>query len=68
VALDQTAMNGRRFPPPWTVEEQEACFVVRATTTDSSLPMSISRISPAGTRRPSCFLKGRGAPDRGEYR
>ena len=19
----------RRFPPPWTVEEQEACFVVR---------------------------------------
>jgi hypothetical protein len=24
------AMNGgRRFPPPWSVEEQEACFVVR---------------------------------------
>ena len=22
-------MNGRRFPPPWSVEEQEACFVVR---------------------------------------
>jgi hypothetical protein len=19
----------RRFPPPWTVEQQEACFVVR---------------------------------------
>jgi hypothetical protein len=19
----------RRFPPPWSVEEQEACFVVR---------------------------------------
>jgi len=29
VALDQTAMNARRFPPPWTVEEQEACFVMR---------------------------------------
>ena len=22
-------MNGQRFPPPWSVEEQEACFVVR---------------------------------------
>ena len=22
-------MNGRRFPPPWSVEELEACFVVR---------------------------------------
>jgi hypothetical protein len=22
-------MTERRFPPPWSVEEQEACFVVR---------------------------------------
>jgi hypothetical protein len=22
-------MPARRFPPPWTVEEQAACFVVR---------------------------------------
>ena len=22
-------MPNRRFPPPWTVEEQPACFVVR---------------------------------------
>jgi hypothetical protein len=22
-------MAHRRFPPPWSVEEQEACFVVR---------------------------------------
>jgi len=22
-------MPARRFPPPWTVEEQDACFVVR---------------------------------------
>jgi hypothetical protein len=22
-------MPARRFPPPWTVEEQSACFVVR---------------------------------------
>jgi hypothetical protein len=23
------ALTARRFPPPWSVEEQEACFVVR---------------------------------------
>jgi hypothetical protein len=23
------AMTGRRLPPPWSVEEQQACFVVR---------------------------------------
>jgi hypothetical protein len=22
-------MSSRRFPPPWTVEESDACFVVR---------------------------------------
>jgi len=22
-------MPARRFPPPWSVEEQEACYVVR---------------------------------------
>jgi hypothetical protein len=22
-------MTQRRFPPPWSVEEQDACFVVR---------------------------------------
>jgi hypothetical protein len=22
-------MSSRRFPPPWSVEEQDACFVVR---------------------------------------
>jgi len=22
-------LNARRFPPPWSVEEQEACFVMR---------------------------------------
>ena len=27
--LQAFAMSARRFPPPWTVEEQPACFVVR---------------------------------------
>jgi hypothetical protein len=25
-------MSSARFPPPWTVEEMEACFVVRDAT------------------------------------
>jgi hypothetical protein len=26
------AMNSRRFPPPWSVEETDACFIVRDAT------------------------------------
>jgi hypothetical protein len=33
MARDPTAMNGRQFPPPWSVEELveelQACFVVK---------------------------------------
>jgi hypothetical protein len=27
--LLRTSMSQRRFPPPWSVEQQPACFVVR---------------------------------------
>jgi hypothetical protein len=27
--LNQTLIRYARFPPPWTVEELDACFVVR---------------------------------------
>jgi hypothetical protein len=26
---DRTIMSERHFPPPWSVEELDACFVVR---------------------------------------
>jgi hypothetical protein len=32
-------------PPPWSIDELEACFVVRD---HRGSPMSISRMSPAG--------------------
>jgi hypothetical protein len=36
-------MPPRRFPPPWSVDETDACFIVR----DGKSPMSIARISRA---------------------
>ena len=35
----RTPHNARRFPPPWSVEEQKACLWC-AITTVSSLPMT----------------------------
>ena len=35
----------RRFPPPWRVEETDACFIVRDATGRRS-PTCISRTSP----------------------
>ena len=37
-------MPPRRFPPPWSVEEPEVCFIVR-TLTGRRWPTSISRRS-----------------------
>ena len=37
-------MTPRRFPPPWTVEELDACFVVRDHS-GQKLALSISRTS-----------------------
>src|SRR5262249_48499314 len=42
------AMAARRFPPPWPVEEQSACFVVRD---HNGQVMSISRMSRGGDQR-----------------
>jgi hypothetical protein len=36
-------MPQRRFPPPWSVEETGACFIVRAAPTGRRSPMSILR-------------------------
>jgi len=43
----------RRFPPPWTAEETDACFIVRDAT-GQALGFSISRTSRDAARRPSC--------------
>jgi hypothetical protein len=40
----------RRVPPPWTVEESDACFIVKDHAGCLS-PMCILRMYPAGERR-----------------
>jgi hypothetical protein len=49
--LSRRVISSRRFPPPWTVEETDACFMVKDRAGQSLAPMSISRKSPAGERR-----------------
>ena len=39
-------MPTRRFPPPWTVEEQPACFVVRDHNGQQLVLMSIFEDEP----------------------
>ena len=34
MAVTEKSFPARRFPPPWSVEEQSACFVVRDRRVD----------------------------------
>jgi hypothetical protein len=40
-------MSSRRFPPPWSVEETDACFIVRDTNRQA-LAYVYFRGNPAG--------------------
>ncbi len=44
-------MPERRFPPPWTVEELEACFVVRD---HNGQKLAYVYFEGGGARQPSC--------------
>jgi hypothetical protein len=44
---------------PWKMEELEACFVVIDSTGQKLACASISRMIPAGDRRPSCSRRTR---------
>jgi hypothetical protein len=46
--------HGRRFPPPWSVEEQGACFIVRELKTqkrDTYFFRLDDRVGDKGARR-----------------
>jgi hypothetical protein len=42
-------MPPRRFPPPWTAEETDACFIVKDHS-GQALAYLFSRTSPAGAQ------------------
>jgi hypothetical protein len=44
------------FPPPWSVEEQDACFVVRDNS-GQQIAYVYLRMSRAADRRPSLLTK-----------
>jgi hypothetical protein len=54
-------MAERRFPPPWTVEEQDACFVLRDA---SGQPIAHVYCEEAAAK---LLKQGRGAADRGKH-
>jgi hypothetical protein len=53
-------MSQRRFPPPWSVEALEECFIVRDAN-GQALASSISRGSRDGARPSSSPATRRGA-------
>jgi|SRR5271170_3023749 hypothetical protein len=60
-------MSERRFPPPWTVEETDACFVV-ADQQRAETRLRIFRGTTAASLDNEDVDQGRGAADRGELR
>jgi hypothetical protein len=59
-------MPARRFPPPWSVEELEACFVVKDSA-NQKLAYIYFEDEP-GRRSSEIAHHRRGAADYGEYR
>jgi hypothetical protein len=58
--------SARRFPPHWSVEETDACFIVRETTGRGS-PTPISRMSPGRRAVAHLLTRDEGAPHRRHY-
>jgi hypothetical protein len=46
-------MNTRRFPPPWSVEEMDACFVVTDSAGQQKLAYVYFEDEPGEDRRRS---------------
>ena len=52
LALDGQVMAERRFPPPWDIEDNGACFIVRDHS--GHVELSTMRTNPAGVLRQIC--------------
>ncbi len=62
-ALMETALKPnlrpRRFPPPWTIDELDACFVVKDNAGQKLAYVYFEDEPGAGVRQPSCSAKMR---------
>jgi|SRR5689334_15534051 hypothetical protein len=61
------AVTSRRFPPPWSVEEQPACFVVRDHN-GQQLAYIYYEEEPGRRSAAKLLSKERGTADRSEHR
>jgi hypothetical protein len=61
-------MMPHRFPPPWSVEETPACFIVRDHGGQALAYVPITRPSPAGDRPREAAHARRGAAAGGQLR
>ena len=59
-------MRGRRFPPPWTVEETDACYIVRDHN-GQSLAYVYFEEEPGPGRRSAAHLLTRDEVPRGSF-
>jgi len=59
-------MSGRRFPPPWSIDELEACFVV-IDSDGQKLGHFYFEEEPRRRSAAKLLTKGRGAADCGEH-
>ena len=59
-------MNARRFPPPWSVDELEACFVVKDSA-GQKLAYVYFEEEPGPALGRQATHQRRGAADRGEH-
>ena len=59
--------SARRFPPPWTAEETDACFIVRDAS-GQALAYVYFEEEPGRTSGGEATDPRRGAADRGQHR
>ena len=60
-------MHARRFPPPWSIEESSACFIVRDGDKQALAYVYFENEARPALKREAAHAR-RGFPDRGQHR
>ena len=51
------SVTPRRFPRPWSIDETDACFIVRDASRQARSPVSVSRWSRVRSKVEICVLR-----------